>query len=45
LDFSPEEQARYAELAAKVQDGTLSEQEAAELDEFATANALLAILR
>lgn len=45
LDFSAEEQARYGELAHKVQDGNLTEQEEAELNEFVAANALLAILQ
>jgi hypothetical protein len=45
LDFSPEEHARYAELSAKAQSGTLTEQEQGELDEFLTANALLMILQ
>jgi hypothetical protein len=45
LDFAPEEQARYAELAEKVQLGNLTEQEQADLDEFVTANALLTILQ
>jgi hypothetical protein len=45
LDFSSEEQARYAELAEKVQGGGLSEQEEAELDEFVAANAWLTILQ
>jgi len=45
LDFSNEEQALYAELARKVQDGALTEQEAAQLDEFLAANALLTILQ
>jgi hypothetical protein len=45
LDFSPEEQARYAELAHKVQLGTLTEQEQADLDDFVAANALLTILQ
>ena len=45
LDFSPEEQARYAELAGKVQSGVMTEQEEAELNEFLAANALLTILQ
>jgi hypothetical protein len=45
LDFSAEEQARYAELAGKVQDGALTAQEEAELIEFIAANALLTILQ
>jgi hypothetical protein len=45
LDFSSEEQARYAELARKVQEAGLSEQEDAELNEFVAVNSLLAILQ
>ena len=45
LDFSPEEQVRYADLARQVQLGALSEQEQADLDEFAAANSLLMILQ
>ena len=45
LDFSSEEEAHYAELAVKAQDGDLTEQEDAELDEFVAANALLTILQ
>jgi hypothetical protein len=45
LDFSAEEQARYADLARKVQDGHLTEQEEAELNEFVAANAILTILQ
>jgi hypothetical protein len=45
LDFSAEEHAHYAELARKVQEGNLTDQEEAELDEFVLANALLTILQ
>ena len=45
LDFSPDEHARYCELSAKAQTGTLTEQEQADLDEFLTTNALLMILQ
>jgi hypothetical protein len=45
LDFSREEQARYAELARKVQETGLTEREQAELNEFLAANALLTILQ
>jgi hypothetical protein len=45
LDFSAEEQAHYAELADKVQDGALTDQERAELDDFVAANVLLTILQ
>jgi hypothetical protein len=45
LDFSADEQARYADLARKVQEGRLSEQDEADLNEFVAANALLTILQ
>jgi hypothetical protein len=45
LNFSAEEQARYAELARRNQDGVLSDDEETELNEFVTANAILAILQ
>jgi len=45
LDFTPEEHARYAGLSAKAQEGTLTAQEQAEIDEFLPVNALLAILQ
>jgi hypothetical protein len=45
LDFSDDEQARHAELARKAQDGVLTAEEGAELDEFVTANAILTILQ
>jgi hypothetical protein len=45
LGFSPEEQARYADLAERVQEGALSEQERAELDEFVATSMFLAILQ
>ena len=45
LDFSPEEQGRYAELAAKSGQGALSKSEEAELDEFVATNALLTLLQ
>jgi hypothetical protein len=45
LDFSADQQARYADLASRVQEGTLSKEEEAELDEFVTANAILTILQ
>jgi len=45
LDFPASEQARYTELARKVQDAGLTAQEEAELDEFLAANALLTILQ
>jgi hypothetical protein len=45
LDFSPEEHARCEVLSGKATDGTLSEDEAGELDELLVANALLAVLQ
>ena len=45
LDFTPEQHARYATLAAKAAAGTLTQDEAAEIDEYLTANALLGILQ
>ena len=45
LDFSNDEQARYAELAQKVQDGGPTNLEEAELNEFVATNALLTILQ
>ena len=45
LDFAPEQHARYAELAEKAQAGSLSEDEAAEIDEFLAANSLLMVLQ
>ncbi len=45
LDFSPSEHARYNELAAKAQDGNLTDTERAELDEFLNVNAFLMILQ
>jgi hypothetical protein len=45
LDFSAEEQTRYAELARRNKEGGLTAEEEAELNEFVTANALLTILQ
>lgn len=45
LDFSAEEQDRYVALARKAQDGALTEQEDAELNEYLAANAFLTILQ
>ncbi len=45
LEFSPRDQARYEELSAKAQEGTLTKKEAAELDEFLSANSLLMVLQ
>jgi len=45
LDFSPEERARCEFLSGKAAAGTLSDEEAGELDEYLAANALLAVLQ
>ena len=45
LDFSADEHRRYAELAAKANDGSLDAEEQADLDEFLSVNAMLAVLQ
>jgi hypothetical protein len=45
MDFPADDHARVKELSKKAQLGTLSEAEAAELDDFITANDLLAIFK
>jgi hypothetical protein len=45
MDFPPEDHARVEELSDKAQLGTLSESEAADLDEYIAANDLLTILK
>ncbi len=45
LDFSADEHSRYAELAAKAQEGHLTVEDQAELDDFLTVNAMLAVLQ
>lgn len=45
LDFTPDEHARYAELAAKAQDGSLAADEQADMEQFLTVNAILTILQ
>ena len=45
LDFPSDQHARYSELSAKAQAGTLTEQEQSDLDDFLNANALLMILQ
>jgi hypothetical protein len=45
LDFPPEDHARYLELSAKAQAGTLAAEEAAELDDLLLANNVLTILQ
>ena len=44
-DFSPEDHALYEELSVKAQDGSLSGEERARLEEMLTANDLIMILR
>ena len=44
-DFPPEDHARYEELSAKAQEGSLSEADQEELDELLTANDLMLILQ
>jgi len=45
LDFPPEDHARYAELAAKAQEGTLTDEERAELENYLNINTFLTILK
>ncbi len=45
LDFTPEEHTRYAELARKAQDGSLSPDEQAQIDDFLAVNAVLSVLQ
>ena len=45
LDFTAEEHDRYAELAAKAQEGNLNPDEQADLDDFLAVNAMLAVLQ
>lgn len=45
LDFSPAEHTRYAELSSKAQDGNLTSDEEAELDDFLLVNTLLMVLQ
>ncbi len=44
LHFSSADQLRYAELSAKAQDGMLSAEERADLEDMLTANDVLTIL-
>ena len=44
LDFPAPDHARYAELAVKVQEGSLTEEEKVELEDYLTVNDLLMIL-
>lgn len=45
LDVPEADHARHAELSAKAQDGTLTEAERADLDDFLAVNAFLTILQ
>lgn len=45
LDFTADEQARYAELSSRVQQSALAPDELAELDRFLSVNALLMLLQ
>lgn len=45
LDFKPADHARFEALSAKAQDGTLSPQEAEELEGFLHIDSLLTIMR
>lgn len=45
LDFRPEDHARYEALSAKAQEGTLTPQEADELDGYLHVDSLLSIMR
>ena len=45
LDLPAKDRARYQTLSAKAQAGTLSKREAAELDEYLSANSLLMVLQ
>jgi len=45
LDFPPTDHARYAELAARAQEGRLSPEQQADLDDFLNVNDFLTIVR
>jgi hypothetical protein len=45
LNFTEAQHARYQDLASRNQDGSLTEEELAELDAFITANAFLTIIQ
>ena len=45
LDFPAADQARYGELAQKAQDGSLSAEERAELEDFLNVNDFLTIVQ
>ena len=45
IHFSPADHARYEELSAKAQEGALSPDERAELEDFLNLNDLLIVLK
>lgn len=45
LTFAPEDVERYVELSAKAQDGALTEDERAELEDYLSVNDFLMILK
>jgi hypothetical protein len=45
LDFRPEDHARYEELSEKAREGTLTAQEAEQLDGYLHVDSLLSIMR
>jgi hypothetical protein len=45
LDFPPDDHARYEQLSERAQQGILSQEEEAELDDLLTANDILMILQ
>ena len=45
LNFATKDHARYRKLSKKAQDGSLTENETAELDDLLTANDILMILQ
>ena len=45
MNFPPQDHARYEQLSAKAQEGTLSQDEADELDGYLHVDSLLAIMR
>lgn len=45
LEFPPADHARCAELSAKAQDGTLTDEERSELEDYLSVNDFLAILK
>jgi hypothetical protein len=45
LNFPPADQARYAQLAERVQQGTLSAAEQVELDEYLNVNDFLSVVQ